>query len=414
MVKRNPDKLHKPGLDWKAGWAASIGLIMGGQVFSLIGSNAAQYALIWWLTVQTQSASVLAIAGSVGFLPTAILGPFAGAWIDRLSRKKVLIYSDLLIALASLILMVVALIQSTPPVWLVLIILAIRAVGSVFHTPAWNATLPLLANQQVLEKLAGWNLFIVGGTQMIGPLLGGILITAFHLPAVMLVDVLGAVVATATLLPIHYPEPAPAPHQHILQQMGEGLQLMFRNQILVRMVLPLGIAVLFYLPVASLYPLMTNGYFGKSAWHSSLVIAAFGSGLLISSLVSGFRGGFADKYRQVVVSVTVLGTFLLISGLLAPTMFWWFVAFAVIMGLSGSLAVMALFVHVQQTIPPVALGRVFSVISSLLALATPVGLFLAAPFADALGINNWFIIAGSCIALAGATSLFLNARLRRA
>ena len=77
-------------------------IIWAGQAFSVFGSAAAQFAIIWWLTVQTGSAAVLAAASIVGLLPQAVIGPFAGAWIDRLSRKTVMIAADFLVAAASL------------------------------------------------------------------------------------------------------------------------------------------------------------------------------------------------------------------------------------------------------------------------------------------------------------------------
>ena len=64
--------------------------ITAGQAVSLIGSSAAQFALIWWLTTETGSALVLSVAGLVAFLPQMLIGPFAGVWIDRLKRKSVI------------------------------------------------------------------------------------------------------------------------------------------------------------------------------------------------------------------------------------------------------------------------------------------------------------------------------------
>lgn len=67
-------------------WKRVFFIIWAGQAFSLLGSSAAQFAIVWWLTVKTGSAVVLATASIVAFLPQALIGPFAGVYVDRHSR----------------------------------------------------------------------------------------------------------------------------------------------------------------------------------------------------------------------------------------------------------------------------------------------------------------------------------------
>ena len=81
-------------------WAAPFFTIWTGQAISLLGSQMVQFALIWWLTKTTESATVLTTATLVGILPTVILGPFVGALVDRWNRRKIIIFADSGIALA--------------------------------------------------------------------------------------------------------------------------------------------------------------------------------------------------------------------------------------------------------------------------------------------------------------------------
>ena len=80
-----------------------IPLILG-QSISLIGSSAVQFALMWWLASQTNSGTVLSIAGLFAFLPQLIIGPFAGVWVDRMDKKRVVIVADLFTGLVALLL----------------------------------------------------------------------------------------------------------------------------------------------------------------------------------------------------------------------------------------------------------------------------------------------------------------------
>ena len=92
----------KPDENWKK----SFFMIYIGQAFSLLSSSAVQFSIIWWITTETGSALSLTIASVVGLLPQAVIGLFAGVWIDRFDRKKILIIADVAVALSSLCLAV--------------------------------------------------------------------------------------------------------------------------------------------------------------------------------------------------------------------------------------------------------------------------------------------------------------------
>src|SRR5215204_6464940 len=85
-------------------WAARFFTVWTGQAFSLFGSALVQFSLIWWLTQKSGSATVLAIATLVGMLPQIVIGPFAGALVDRWNRRLIMMIADSTIAAFSLLL----------------------------------------------------------------------------------------------------------------------------------------------------------------------------------------------------------------------------------------------------------------------------------------------------------------------
>jgi DHA3 family macrolide efflux protein-like MFS transporter len=87
-------------------WKTRFLTIWGGQAISTIGSQLVQFALIWYLTVQTGSATVLATASLVGLLPNVILGPFIGTLVDRWDRRRVMLDSDTVVTLVPIGLLV--------------------------------------------------------------------------------------------------------------------------------------------------------------------------------------------------------------------------------------------------------------------------------------------------------------------
>ena len=155
----------------KKSWKKTFVTIYAGQAFSIIGSSAAQFAIIWWLTVETGSTITLTIATIVGFLPMTLIGPFAGVWIDRYNRKKVMIIADGLIAISSIVLGV-AFLTGTPSLYFIYLIFFIRGLGSTFHGPAMQAAIPMLVPEEYLVKVGGWGQLVNAGSFMIGPVLG--------------------------------------------------------------------------------------------------------------------------------------------------------------------------------------------------------------------------------------------------
>ena len=174
-------------------WKKQFALIYAGQAFSLLGSAAVQFAVIWWLTIQTESAMTLAMASIVAFIPTMVLGPFAGVWIDRYNRRSVMIAADCLVALSSLILGIVFLVVETPPIWFIYCILFVRGLGNTFHGPAMQATIPMLVPVEMLTKAGGWGSFVNSASAMLGPVLGAALMAFLPIASIMLVDILGAI-----------------------------------------------------------------------------------------------------------------------------------------------------------------------------------------------------------------------------
>src|SRR6187401_3321782 len=87
-------------------WAVRFYTLWTGQAFSLLGSQLVQFAIIWYLTQKTNSATTLAIASMMGLLPQVLLSPFIGTWVDRGNRRFILIAADSTVALATLVLAV--------------------------------------------------------------------------------------------------------------------------------------------------------------------------------------------------------------------------------------------------------------------------------------------------------------------
>ncbi|MBC8570341.1 MFS transporter [Zongyangia hominis] len=397
----------------KEHWKRVFFTIYTGQAFSIIGSSAAQFAIIWYLTIRTDSALVLSIAAVAGFLPQALLGPFAGVWVDRLSRKAIMMGADSFVALCSGVLAAVCLFLE-PPIWLVFLILFLRSIGSVFHGPAMMAAIPMIVPPEELTRAGGWGQFIQSGGLMAGPVIGAAMMSVFSLAGVMMVDVIGALMAVGTLCFISLPRlPKAEGKVQVLGDMKQGFRALRANRPLMAVTIPVLISTLAYVPMGSLYPLMVSQHFHGTAWHSSLVEFIFAGGMLLASLVVGVFGGMKRRFLMISLSLGMLGAASFLSGLLPATWFAGFVVLTAIMGMSGTLFNIPYMAYVQETIAPEVMGKVISLITSAMCLATPIGMFLAGPAAEAMGIDAWFGACGAFVVLTGVICYLVTRKYDR-
>ncbi|MEE8322753.1 MAG: MFS transporter, partial [Candidatus Bathyarchaeia archaeon] len=179
-------------------------IIFGGQAFSLFGSRLVQFALVWWLTKTSSSASVLAFASIMAILPQVIFGPFAGTLIDRWNRRIVLMVSDGVIALAIVVLALLYA-QGTVQIWHIYTVMFIRSVGGAFQWPAMQASTTLMVSKKYLSRVSGLNQTIQGLANIIAPPLGALLIELLPIQSILAIDVSTAILAIGPLFFIQIP-----------------------------------------------------------------------------------------------------------------------------------------------------------------------------------------------------------------
>src|SRR5690606_25501406 len=137
-------------------WKRKAALFLSSQSLSLFGSMLVQYAIIWHITLTTQSGAMLTISTLAGFLPQIVISLFAGVWADRYPRKMLIIASDALTAVSTLILGVFFML-GYQELWLIFIVVGIRSVGAGIQLPAVNAFLPEIVPQDKLIRVNSMN-----------------------------------------------------------------------------------------------------------------------------------------------------------------------------------------------------------------------------------------------------------------
>ncbi len=376
-----------------------------GQTMSLLTSAIVQYAIIWYITFKTGSAIDLALATIAGILPQILLGPIAGVIIDRLDRKKIMMYSDGMIAIATLILGVFFL-YGEPSMTGMYIVLAIRSLGSTFHSPSFTASIPMLAPKDMLVKISGINQMINSVTLIVAPILAGILFGAIPLPYIIFLDIIGAIFGIGSIAIVQIPNPEKKEEKsNILKEMKEGFLEIRQSKFLWLLTIYVIAICLIFMPIASMYPLITKNYFGLEAIHVSIVEVLFSIGMLIGGIAMAKEVGFRKKQYTILVAMLIFAVALIASGLVPTSMFWLFVILTFIMGIMGPFFEGLYTVILQTKIEPQKQGRVFSIVMSFMQLATPIGLFLTAPIAEKIGVEKMFVISGIFMIIASVVTM---------
>lgn len=380
-------------------WKQKFFTIYAGQAVSLITSAILQMAIIFYITEKTGSAMVLSIASLIGFLPYAVLGPTIGVLVDRYNRKAIMIIADLIIAIVGAVLAFIALYIEIP-IWMIMVVLFIRSVGTAFHSPALSAVTPLLVPEDQLTKCAGYSQSLQSISYIISPAAAAFLYSIWELNAIIAIDVFGAIVAIIALVLIKIPKLDVEKQElglSFIKEMKDGFYILKENKGLFGLLLIGTLYMLVYMPINALYPLISMEYFKGTPVHVSITEIAYASGMLLGGMLLGLFGSYKKRIILITASIFMMGASLTISGLLPTSGFVIFVVCCAIMGFSVpfySGVQTALF---QEKIKPEYLGRVFSLTGSIMSLAMPVGLILSGIFADRIGVNNWFLISGILI-----------------
>lgn len=393
-------------------WKKKYFTMLAGQSISLITSGILQMSIIFYLTAKTNSAMVLSIATLMGFLPQAVIGPFAGTFVDRHSRKGVMIGADLMIAATGGFLAVVSIFMELP-IWLIMLVLFVRSIGNAFHSPASSAVTPLMVPQDQLTKCAGYNQTMQAAVSLISPAAAAFLYSVWSLSTIILLDIIGAVLACSVVAVLSIPNPpicTGESQNSFFRDMKEGYFELKKNKGLFAL-LWIGTAYMFFfMPISALYPLMSMGYFRGTPTHASIAEIAFAGGMLAGGILLSVWGGFKNRIFSIGLSVLVMGVSIAISGLLPTNAFFIFVICCTVMGLTSPFYGVqnALF---QEQLPPEYLGRVFSLLGSVMSFAMPLGLLCSGIFAELIGVEKWFLLCGIGI-IAVAVLVFVLPVLR--
>jgi len=391
------------------GWKLPFFTIWTGQAFSLLGSSLVGFSLIWWMTETTGSATVLATAAMIEFLPRVFIGPLAGTLVDRWNRRLVMLVADSITALATAVL-IYLIWAGNLQVWHIYALMLVRSTAGSFHMPAMISSTSLMVPEDQLTRIQGLNQLLQGLMNIAAPVLGALLLAVIPLHRVLAVDILTAALAILPLLFISIPQPKrDASLGEEKTSVWQDMRLGFRyvwNWVGLRNIIFLAILInMITVPAITLMPLLVKNEFSGGAMEIASMQSAWAVGFLVGGVLLSVWGGFRRKILTATMGMfgTALG--LLLVGLAHTVALQLALVGIFIAGLMNVLMNGPAFALLQAVIDEDMQGRVMSLVISLSSAMAPLGLLVAGPLADKTGVNVMFIFASLILVIGGVFTL---------
>jgi DHA3 family macrolide efflux protein-like MFS transporter len=392
----------------KEKWFKRFVTIWSGQSASLIGSQLVQFALVWYLTIQTGSATVLAIASVAAIVPQILLSPIAGAYVDRWKRRHVMIAADALIAVSTFVLIVLFALGYAE-IWHIFVVLFVRSCFTAFHWPASRAATTMLVPEEHLTRVAGLNQSMQGFANILAPPIAAVLIAFLPIEQVLAFDIITALLAIIPLLAIKFPEPIPkdGPRQKVIVDLKEAFVYLRGWRGAIAMMSMFMVVNMLITPAFNLMPILVVDAFHGGAYEFATLEAVAGIGMISGGIALSIWGGTKKKIITVMSSTILAGIGITMMALVPKNGFLLVLGLVLFVGVMMPLLNGSLNSLLQASIPKGMQGRVFALMGSMSLAATPIGMAFAGPIADGVGIQVWFLIAGIPTALIGVIAFLL-------
>ena len=394
-------------------WKKSVGIFMVSQTVSLLGSMLVMYAIMWYITLETQSGLMMTIMVMCSFIPSLLISPFAGVWADRLNRKMLMITADIGIALVTLLIALLFLL-GIREIWILFVVTVVRSFGQSVHQPAVSAVYPQIVPETHLVKVQGIAQGIQSSSMILMPLLAGVLLAYFELELILFIDVITATIAVAILvfyvkLPRHKAE---LEHKSIdyFEDIKRGIHYAFTHKLIFNILM---FSFLFMIMVAApsfLTYLQVARVFGAEAWRLSALEAIFGTGMLLGSIVITAWGGFKNRLVTFFLSYIAIGMGTVGLGL--PFNFIFYIGLWGVVGFFISLSSPLMVGLIQEKVDPNYIGRVFSVFGLINTISLPLGMLIFGPLSDVFDISNIILLSGIGMGIIALVPLFSKSLLK--
>ena len=379
-------------------WRKRMILFFSSQCITLLGSQIVQMAIVWYVTLKTDSGAWVAAFSVCAYLPQFFVSFPGGVLADRYHRKYLIIGADLLIALVTLIMMLMmpCIEDETSLLAVLLVMSVIRAGGAGIQTPAVNAVIPQLAAKEHLMRCNGVNAAMQSAVQFAAPAAAAVLLTAFSLRAAFVVDVLTAMLGIGLFACIKLPEQEEKEkHISVRSDMALGVRYAYDCMQIRKTLAVYGLFLFLTVPAGYLSGLLVSRVYGDTYWYLTAVELVGFAGMTLGGVLMGIWGGFKSRLRTFSVGLVILS--IMTIGMGVSPYFIIYLLMMFVYSIAITMIQTAATTIIQENAQESMLGRVFGLMGAMYSGFLPIGMAIFGPLADMLPLQG--IMVGSGIAL---------------
>lgn len=394
MPSSFPNPHHPP-------WLRNFLAIWAGQSISQLSSAVTQFALIWWLARETNSAHILATATIFALAPDIVILPLVGTLVDRWDRRTIMLAADgsmafLTLALATLFT------TDTMIIPCIYFYQLATSAGQAFHRSAMVAATQQLVPPNFLPRVQGFNTFLWGTSRLLIPPLAALLLTVVNLQTILLIDAATVACSMVPLLFLCLPclkannqsSTAATDKEGFWRHLTGGVTYLSAHRELLALLVCVALGGLLLIPAFTYLPLLVKNHFRGGAQELAWLEAAWGGGILCGGILLSLRKS-GDRQLQIMLT-SMIGVGLGYGCLTAlpATMFFWTLPIMLLIGIFCAAASAPINTIFQTKVPSNSLGRVWVIHELVSSIFSPVGLALSALLSDSLGVRMIILICG--------------------
>ena len=370
------------------GWKIKTILFLVSQGITLFGSSIVQFALVWYITLETSSGVWVSALTLCAFVPQFLISFVSGVWADRYNKKYLIIASDILIALATLSLaLLFPLFETKPAMYVSLLIVSlVRSLGTGIQVPAVSAMIPHLVEPQYLMRFNALYATLTSLIQFASPFAAGAFLTFSTLRSSLFLDVTTAVVGSsllAALSLVHQKKPKRG--MSVFSEIKEGSRYAFENRWIGKMLVFYGIFIILVIPAGFLATLFVARFYKQSYAYMTLVEVVGFAGMSLGGLLMSFWGGYKNQVKTLLLGMSAFGILAIGMGLIDS--FIVYLSLMVSYGVALTIVQTATITLLQQRPDESVQGRIFAFQNIMYSGALPLGMMLFGPLSDVVSLR---------------------------
>ncbi len=382
---------HRIGISLKS---RNFRLYFGGMCISLIGTWIQQIAMSWLVYRLTGSIFLLAMVTFMSQIPILLVTPFVSVFVDRIDKRKILIFTQSF-SMCQALLLALLTFSGSIAVWHILLLSLLLGCVNALDNPTRQAFYPGLVPQAHLGNAIALNSTVINGSRLIGPAIGGILIGMLGESWCFLLNGISYIGVIFALFLMKLPHSAPQNNrQNLLTDLAEGFTYVSSSIPLRALLLLMCVVSFFGLPLMTFFPAYVKDILGGDSTMLGYLLSCTGIGSLSAALLLAVRRSVPGLSKVISISAFLLGLCLLqISFIATP---WMAAILCVFIGFTIIATVASINTLLQTLSDEDKRGRVMGYLAMAFTGITPLGSLALGALEKHSGLSSIILVSGIC------------------